>query len=321
MTPFYSIQSLRALAALAVVLFHISMVCGGWWYKGWMGVDIFFVISGFIMGTVGTHDRPKVFLLKRAIRLVPLYWAMTLGMCVLSLVPGLFAQFSFTGVTLFKSLFFIPHFNPEGKIWPLLVAGWSLNYEMLFYVLFAVGLYYKRPIVIASGLLGALMLMGPWVPYEHPIEWAWTDPMLTEFVAGLWLSQARMVRGRGLGLGLIVCSVVLYSITMGHVVSWGWMLGTQDDSKVRVLYAGLPGLLLVSGAVALERAGQWRRMVFAEAIGDASYSLYLLHGLVIAAIHKIFYLPAGMETVLILAVSVVASLLCYRFLNGPLRAF
>src|SRR5215475_4375641 len=77
-----SIQVLRAVAATLVLLFHTKVL--GW---GYAGVDIFFAISGFIMGTVGIAQKPADFFVLRLIRIVPLYWLVTLGMCLLSLVP------------------------------------------------------------------------------------------------------------------------------------------------------------------------------------------------------------------------------------------
>ena len=156
-----SIQILRALAALLVVFHHAryqirdfeAFFYGGIWQSGQAGVDIFFVISGFIMW-VTTHDRrttPLQFLTNRIVRIVPLYWLLTLTVAAACLIaPSLFRGVVLAPEHVVKSLFFIPDFYPgmPTHIWPLLLPGWTLNYEMIFYVVFAVALLLPRHLMI-----------------------------------------------------------------------------------------------------------------------------------------------------------------------------
>ncbi|NBO18388.1 MAG: acyltransferase [Proteobacteria bacterium] len=307
-----SIQVLRAVAASMVVLFHLEVL-----RIGSAGVDIFFIISGFIMGSIGLRDAPVSFLKKRIIRLVPLYWMVTLLMCGASLKPGLFDRFTFTGEALAKSLLFVPYYNAEGYIWPLVVPGWTLNYEMFFYALFAIGLALGRPFVVTLGLLACSVAAGMWMQPENPLLKTWTDSLLIEFAAGLLLARYQQ-RVRGVGPALLLFT--------GSALGYVWLMQTPPgDIPLRVLQAGGPAFLLVCGAIAMERVGKWPRMRVAELLGDASYSLYLLHGLVISACHKLLgkfiTLPASVETVLIFALALVVGVLSFVLVEKPLSGW
>lgn len=319
MPRFASIQVMRAMAALAVLLFHQSLLA-----IGYAGVDIFFVISGFIMGSIGTRERPGDFIAHRLIRIVPLYWAVTLGMCLMSFVPGLFANFTFDGPALLKSLFFIPYVQPSGEIWPLVVPGWTLNYEMLFYLVFWLGLVARRPFTVTALLLGALILSGLAVHPENAIWRSWSDPLLLEFVAGLLLSRLGWLRGRIVGGGLLLLGVLGFA-TAAYIGG--------DTGNWRPIILGLPAFALVSGALAMERgtaidpaavdpaAGHskrtWRYLRPLELIGDWSYSLYLLHGLALKAVEKPLVALPWLGVPLGILASLALAYASYRFFERP----
>lgn len=304
-----SIQVLRAVAALLVVAFHLFP---GRFVIGAAGVDIFFVISGFIMGTIGPGETPRTFMVKRAVRIVPLYWAVTLAMCAASLVPGLFASFTFDAARLVQSLLFIPHVDPNGMIWPLVVVGWTLNFEVFFYAIFAIGLFIGRPIAFSVVLMAVLAGIGSaiaaaMIEVPAPVK-VWTDILLLEFAAGLILATLTSLKGAGRGLCLLLLG------TGGLVLSSVFALFEPSE---RLWAWGVPALLIVAGCLAIERAGAWPRFLRPlEIVGDASYSLYLLHGLVIAFVHKL--LGTGIvATLVILPVSLVIALASYRLFEKP----
>jgi len=307
MPRFASIQVMRALAALAVLLFHLKLLP-----IGYAGVDIFFVISGFIMGSIGEREAPVDFIGRRLIRIVPLYWAVTFGMCLLSFVPGLFATFGFDAPSLIKSLLFIPYAQPNGEIWPLVVPGWTLNYEMLFYLVFCLALLAQRPLAVTLLLLGSLVLAGRVVSADNAIWRSWTDPLLLEFLAGLILSRLDWIRGGILGGSLLVLGLIGFCIA-------AYIGG--DTGGWRPLALGLPALALVSGGLALERAAAWPKLRPLELVGDWSYSLYLLHGLALKAVEK----PLGAHPWLAAPVGIVASIalayVSYRFFEKPVARF
>src|ERR1041384_763192 len=137
-----NLHLLRAFAALAVVYFHITSPNGLNLSPniGSHGVDMFFVISGFIIAAIGARS-PDRFLVRRFIRIVPFYWTATLAIFALSaLVPQYFHSTRPDVVQLVCSLFFVPRQTSYSGMVPTLLLGWSLNYEMYFYVLFALAL-------------------------------------------------------------------------------------------------------------------------------------------------------------------------------------
>lgn len=301
-----AVQSLRALAALLVLFYHLS---DGGFSAGGAGVDIFFLISGFIMGTVGVRETPLKFLARRLIRIAPLYWLMTFAMCFAS-VAGLMADFSFDVRRVVLSLLFIPYLDPDGHIWPLFVPGWTLNVEILFYAVFAVALLSARPLLIASLILCALVALG-FHDWQSPAIEQWTTPMLLEFVLGLFISRYRERLSAQLALPALLLSIALFVATACARV---------DLTPYRVLVWGLPAGLLLASCVTLEDNGAWPTRLLAplEKLGDASYSLYLTHGIVLAAIAK--FLPVGWPTTFIavalaLAVAEITFLCVERPLN------
>lgn len=303
-----SVQSLRAIAALLVLVYHLS---DGGFVAGGGGVDIFFLISGFIMGTVGTRETPRVFLIRRLIRIAPLYWLITFAMCLVSLV-GLLANFSFDLHRLTLSLLFIPHFDPEGHIWPLFVPGWTLNLEMLFYALFAVALLTPRPLVVASLLLCALVALGL-CGWQAPAMIQWTTPMLLEFVLGMCISRFRAKLRPGMALPFLGISTLMLAATA---------IVPLDPTPYRVIVWGLPAGLLLAGCIAMEDGDRWPTRLLAplERLGDASYSLYLTHGIVLAAVFK--FLPMGSMTAIVaVGASLVVAQLSFVLLERPINRF
>ncbi|HWU03801.1 MAG TPA: acyltransferase, partial [Novosphingobium sp.] len=307
---FRSLQMLRAGAAYAVLLFHLKLL-----HLGYAGVDVFFVLSGFIMGTMAPREGPRRFLLRRVIRVVPLYWLVTLVFCAAALVPGLFRHFVFNPVDLLRSLAFIPYYSTDGQIWPIVVPGWTLNYEMLFYGLMALCLTTPRPVPMLVGLLLALVAVGAWFPQQTAPGHVATGPLLLEFAGGLVLS---MVYGRlpGLaGLAALVGGAVWLALCSR-------LVAPEMGEMMRVAVLGVPSLLLVGGALAVEQAGWaipgsgWLARAL-EKMGDASYSLYLLHPLLLSAVERATRNAPHLRVALALIACTAAALACHALFERP----
>src|SRR6266478_6157802 len=187
------IQYLRGIAAMMVVWHHalgqiaLSHQLTDLPPFGGYGVDLFFVISGFIM-LVTTWDKPITpveFIKHRIRRVVPLYWLATSLMVVGAIAaPFMFKTLKWDAAALTKSLLFVPYENLSfpGTISPLLVPGWSLNYEMFFYAIFAllllVGRGWRVPLMI--GALSVLVAAGRiWHPASAPLQ-VYTNPVMLE---------------------------------------------------------------------------------------------------------------------------------------------
>lgn len=316
-----SIQYLRGFAAFGVLLFHAAERAGGAFGVGAAGVDVFFVISGFIMWVVTCRKAPSPgdFLLRRVQRIVPLYWGLTLAVAAAAVaIPGAFPAMRATAAHLVQSLLFVPHRDETGLIAPLIVPGWTLNYEMFFYLLFAAALLTParvRPFVLSAALLG-LVAVRPLGDSQNAIWATYTNPLLLEFGAGVWLGKAwseRRLPGRGVGWALVGLGLAGFTaVTLAGV----------DVEPARVLLWGLPAFALVAGAVSLEQAGPLPHWWPLRALGDASYSVYLVHGLAIsAAVRGLEKLGVGAPAVTFaasVATGVVAGLLAYQLAEKPL---
>jgi exopolysaccharide production protein ExoZ len=276
-----SIQYLRAIAALMVVWHHsLSQVKGVRELIpipefGPSGVDLFFVISGFIMLVTTTKNplSPRKFLELRVVRVVPLYWLMTLLMvgCA-ALIPYEFKTLQLSVPAVVKSLLFIPYnsLSFPGHPWPLLVPGWSLNYEMFFYLLFALALLIPLQWRVAS-LLATLVclvvagiIIGP-APAENPLLWVYTSPALLEFAGGvvvghLWLRQALRVP---LGVSIAAIAVGCFLLFM------------RDGLPFMSFTLPLGAFLTVAGCLH-PKIGALNSPLLLK-LGDASYSIYLTH--------------------------------------------
>jgi exopolysaccharide production protein ExoZ len=290
-----SIQYLRAFAAVSVLLYHafqraeVRKV----FEVGAAGVDVFFVISGFIMWTV-TEQRPAgpaAFLRHRLIRIAPLYWMVTLGVAVgATVLPSLFPNIRAAPGHVLLSMAFFPHLSPDGEPYPLIVPGWTLNYEMFFYAVFALGLFLESRARLAflSVALVGLVVVGQVLPGRGPVTATYTSPMLLEFLAGIWLARAwaaDRLPGPKAGLLLIAAGVGAFAAVQAggfYIDAW------------RVAIWGGPALAIVVGALAIERAGEVGELPWLRFLGDASYSIYLLHTLALSGVAKLVHAPVAL---------------------------
>lgn len=315
-----NLQYLRAIAALAVLLHHACERLGTRFVVGAARVDLSFVISGFIMIAMMLHSAPPAgrFLWQRLVRIAPLYWGVTLGMVTLAVVaPGLLPQFTWDTQRLISSLLFLPHLDPSGQIFPLVIPGWTLNYEMFFYGLVALALLapsrIRLPIIFGSLL--ALVGLGAAFQPESALLRVWTNPLLIEFLAGGVLAVLHL-RGwrpnRPAGVILLAAGIACYAAQeLGGVFSEGW----------RVLLWGLPAVLILMGALALERR-EAAPIAPLRLLGDASYSIYLTHPMVVAVAVKLVGVAdpsVFLATTLLLAVLVGLS--CFLLFERPFTRF
>ena len=329
-----SIQYLRGLAAMMVVYHHaISKIrimnpesfipYSGF---GGAGVDIFFVISGFIMWvtTASKTSSPAYFWYRRIIRVVPLYWFFIFIIIVPKLfIPDLFQSTQLDPEHIVKSLLFIPHYHPvvSDQIWPILIPGWTLNYEMFFYFLFGASLFLSQtarlPALIFTFLL--LVTIGQWVPSDSPLLITYTDSLLLEFLAGIIIGvfyTRGFTLNSTLARAMLAASIILFVGTETSILPGG----------ARVMSWGVPAILLVIATLSLEKDGRISQHNTLQKIGDASYSIYLSHILTIEVV-ELLWTKFGwqMETlatqltflVLCLVASALVGIVAYNMIERP----
>jgi exopolysaccharide production protein ExoZ len=310
-----SLTALRAIAATTVIFFHLMSPTGTRF--GEFGVDIFFVLSGFVIAMVIDSKRisAREFLMGRLTRIVPVYWLMTIALfAAVSIRPDLFNSTTASIPNLLKSLFFIPYRKENGLIHPMLFVGWSLNYELLFYMISGVVLILFRRYRLAS--ISAVLLIVFAVASELPSDAVWVEFLSLarslEFALGIaawciWKSDYRIPHRLALvGLPTLYCGMAY--------VEW---IGITDYVLLR---SGIPCFLMLLCTTSLEawfvNSGVARLMIF---LGNASYATYLSHSFVVEAARKLIptYLhgfqatsPLGIALVLVSASLVGSSLYC-----------
>jgi len=328
------IQALRAFAAIGVISYHINHMINRLGYSnqnegiGMMGVDLFFVISGFIMVYTCNKlfKKPKssvIFLIRRLARIIPVYWIYnSLLVILLFFIPSLFSDLKFNLNSVISSYFLILSEITPKVNGTLLMTGWTLCYEMYFYFLFAIALFFHRKylLLILSCFFISGVILGLF--YATPI---WmkvaTNPILFEFLIGttiatLFLEKEHLLLRKIFALILFIASLMVLFI---HDLNFG--------DFTRPIIFGLPcGLLLVL-AIYLEKIGL-NTPKFLKSMGDSSYTLYLIHPFILSAIGKFFVLfaltqsiPSKIFFLLTLISILIGGHIAYLLIEKPINKF
>ena len=318
-----ALQVLRALAAAAVMCFHGAGIfeerAGGAWLgsffqPGHHGVDLFFVLSGFIITFTASGVRgSREFATKRFIRLVPVYWLVTAMLIVAYfLAPTPDMAHKGDGSVVLSSVL----------LWPaprhIVGVAWTLVYELWFYLLFGL-LFFRSRLLFYTALSGWFALAcAAWMlrwRFESYALVSFLDPIVGEFLLGC-VAAALFARfsGRASGIALGVGAAglaVAYAAEVAGIVLW------------RVATFGLPSALLIYGAANLP----WRWPRALVYLGDASYSLYLIHGTAISVLLKLAAWVGGIRLVggpsgqlAIYVATLFGAALFHRVVEAPLLA-
>jgi exopolysaccharide production protein ExoZ len=326
-----AIQCLRGIAALMIVFYHCVPQLQRMGYAGpdfmqlSAGVDIFFVISGFIMlysAARAPGRGPGAFLMNRAIRILPLYWMLTAFVVLLALfVPQALQSSRLVPGHALKSFLMIAARHPVSQEWrPLVIPGWSLNYEMFFYLIFAAGLWIARGrITLLLGLAAGAILLVACAPLVVPVGGValfYTDGIILEFA-----------------YGLIACWLFMRGWRIAPPACWALiLLGAAGIAACiylpfvpRPFNIGLPCLAVFLGMLNLPFREGMPGLGAMKLLGDASYSLYLSHWMTLSAMGQVWRrlglggMPGGWLLFVAAGVvaSVAAALLIYRWIEMP----
>lgn len=339
MTRLPNIQVLRAVAAMMIVVHHCgietSRLAASFGQDRlfndapWgAGVPLFFAISGFIMvattgNEFGSFANAWNFMRRRLIRIVPLYWLITTGALVAAMiVPSLMKLPPGDNWYFLASYGFWPYVRADLNVRPLVTPGWTLNLEMFFYVIFAIGLCFPKKFGLAflfTALTSfvALRLTGvlPGVALNF-----WGDPIVLGFVLGA-LVGLLYNRGHRLGFG---SAGALLAVGAAALLGHGDFAGLKEDDFVPRIADAIPSAVIVA-AIAMgpqlrESAKDWWPALF---IGDASYSLYLIHEFVLRPLYLVWLKSVGTSLSLWLflpigiSASVVVAAALYLFFEKP----
>lgn len=300
-----SIQTLRGISIVLVVLYHLSALteeARELYYIGWgkIGVDIFFIISGYIMTFIlERDDAPDVFVKKRLIRIIPLYFTATVLAALVNYRTQIFEGSSVVIASFVKSLLLIPHAsiaNPE-KIFPIFIPGWTITYEIWFYLVIALVLFSLKG--VANIKLVPLVLL---------VIYGISTLGVTGDFGGFIGNSVLLTFGIGIYIRLLEKKAVT---PLSFALYVGMLFGAAlivSGTEGRLVEFGVPAFLIFS-AVFLFVKSEVPGLGY---IGKVSYSLYITHVFVINAVELVFRKVHGnnhYNLELMLAAGFVASII------------
>jgi peptidoglycan/LPS O-acetylase OafA/YrhL len=349
------IDALRGFAAIGVVIYHVvelfkwpGFPTGGpasWLHYGWMGVDLFFVISGFVIGLsafsgiddLGTRNFRQPFILRRLVRIVPLYY-LSAFLFVIFIVPQLFFEPGAWKQWVTHALF-IQNLFPayQGSIDG---TNWSVATEMQFYVLMlALGPWLRNAHPVKIGA-GALMIcwLWRWISFDYLVEGlkphafslffyqTQLPGMLDEFALGLL--SARLIRsetGRAIVFGtrrsrwLLTASA---AVTLASAIAmWAAHPNYGDNLAYYLLFrsvlgAACAGVILVACSIENRTILLLSRPI--RYFGKISYGIYLWHLLVIVSLMQFTWLTGDRALPVVLWVTVSLAAISWHFFERPI---
>lgn len=290
-TNFDNIQFMRGLGALTVLFAHIYM-----FENGMFGVELFFLICGFII-MHATQNNTRHFLLKRAIRIIPLYWLVTfMTTALLVFMPNFFRTIVFSPELLVKSLFFIPFFcvgESGATINSLVQVGWTLVIEVFFYILFfaATKINKNARHIITSALIIVMVLIGQIFKNSgSTFIRFYCQPFILEFMIGMLSYRLLIPKSSSTPRKTPSVTARIILISAGSLI-WLSLFAVKYihalDNVDRVIKYGIPAFaVFVLFFKGLENCKIPRPFVV---LGNISYSLYLTHYFVIQGFSRLIY--------------------------------
>lgn len=349
-----SIQFLRAVAALLVVYDHsllVQMDYGTSWQQnflhinkfGCIGVDLFFVISGFIITLVANKytgvSQSIHFLAKRFWRINPVYYILSLiFLPIILLKPGNLAlSGDLTTNSIVNTLVILPTSGNISDYNPLLRLGWTLSFEWLFYLLFFLLILCKvrYKTFFLAGIITVLIISGS-ILHPHDFRFKFiTNPIMLEFLLGciigyIYLTVKKISTYIGFNCLLIGVAAYFYLIIYGFgLIYYHGATLNGYLSFDRFLLWGIPSSLIVAGCVILEKNGQLVRLWnnrYVVLCGDASYSIYLVHTIALNLLMLLYkktdyFLPPDLMIWLQVFVAVSISIFFYKLVEKPLLQY
>lgn len=303
MGKIYNIQALRGIAVLFVVLFHLLPIehkYGGsktilpdFFQFGMFGVDLFFVISGFVMVTVsrGKFQIPQEalkFIYHRAARIYPTYWIYSILVLIVFLLnPSMVNSAQGNQVNILSSFLLLP-----ASTLPLVNVGWTLIHEIYFYlVFFIIFLFVPEKRLTTSLLLwGAIItLWDTQLGANTPLTKLLSHPMTIEFIAGGLIAHIYYKKSININNWIIafLISLSFFILVFGYFYYQGLNNSIEPSGWWRIVIFGIPALLIVYCLANIEKNGYILYSSLIK-IGNASYSIYLSHVLTLSFFGRVW---------------------------------
>lgn len=323
---YFGITLLRSLAASLVLIIHSSTLLSFERHISNqvmltnVGVDIFFVISGFIITYAHWDDfgkgkaSIKHFIKKRVIRIYPMYLLFTLITAfALLILPQFFFSSRSSLLFFISSLFFLPSEMENGDITLLLAVAWTLSYEVVFYLIFSIALFFRRTtsLIIISVAIIVWSLLGL-LPHSSYLSSYFLTTLPLEFLAGILIctvsknhENAKFTSPKQAFLLTILSVLMLYSSLLIPEINLN-----EARENARLIYFGMPAIIVFVGLFNLTSPANRIVVKLIEMTGNASYVTYLSHFLTIGCIKFVMRKIPVLQTILLPMVVIFSCLLC-----------
>lgn len=344
------IQVFRGLAAIGVLLCHCDMILeemfsqqflGNIFSFGGAGVDFFFVLSGFIIFYIHAKDieqptKAKSFAIKRLIRVYPLYW-LVLGLKMASswlssYDPALKTR---SAIEFIKAITLFPQ-DKTLVASGFLGVSWTLSFEVFFYFMFGLAIVFPRKIILPivglwlSTSLANLIGILPLDP-NSLLDSFWFSPLNLEFALGCLAAYLLKRYQFSQGLSILSLGLFLVSVSIAIDIYTSTHNLPSLTKPLSVLFYGIPCWVLIMGGVTLESEKTIHIAPIFSSVGNASYSIYLMHGFFISNLAKLIpkYGPIIPNNSVLfnftgVLCSVISMLLCYGvycYIEQPMLLF
>ena len=299
---YQSLQSSRAIAAILVLLYHLGGTISSEKYfniKGFYtpfsfgasGVDFFFVLSGFIIYYAHKKDigKPRTlltYLYKRVTRIYPIYFIIFIGVYVLAYItPQLHNTVPHDFHTLIKSILLFPQDKNilDGTGAPVLMVAWTLQFEMLFYLMFTLGIINRR---LGQAVIVLFISLFFYLPETNtfPLEFLMND-YIWLFLMGMF--SAKMVTENRLGLKYAFI-LAIYGGVICLFAAFDVITESNNLGNVKIIINGIGYSFIVVALTTYEQNGKvFLKHKYFQLLGASSYALYLIHVPLISILSKL----------------------------------
>jgi exopolysaccharide production protein ExoZ len=324
-----SINTLRTLSCLSIAIFHITEFVNSnsdsvrLYFTASPGFHLFLLISGFILVHITTpNDRPVPFMMKRTVRIIPLYWAMTaVAILIVAFRPWLFPKADLSPEHILMSFLLLPYYDLHDRLHPILFVGWTLGYIILFYLMFSVSMLAKEKyrVALTIAMTIGLIVSAQWFP-SPAFRNFYGDPILLEFASGCLI-------GLGLKQPIVIAFIKrtpMWPIAVAGIIGLLVAAWLHYSGWAKIATFAPPAALLVFACAGQDIFRTPLRNPIFKLGGQISYGIYLIHPIILPILGVAIFTRIDdgvLGTILmfatVLPLSIALAYLSFRYFETP----